>query len=81
MTRVEAQLVEACESSCLEYGSNPLGVVIIGTAVKFFRYELGRCTEVLDAYVDADSGDHGPLIYEAFMDVRNNMDPSISRSP
>lgn len=56
MTEVEAQLVEACESSSKDPTSPyPFGIAIIGTRMKIFQWVNKEWREILPSYIDADS--------------------------
>jgi hypothetical protein len=56
MIEVEAQLVEACESSSKDPASPyPFGIAIIGTYMKIFQWVNGAWRDIITSYIDADS--------------------------
>jgi hypothetical protein len=56
MTEVEAQLVEACESSSKDPTTpNPFGIAIIGTYMKIFQWVNSTWIDIIPSYIDADS--------------------------
>lgn len=80
MTDVEAQLVEACESSSKDPSSPcPFGIAIIGTYMKIFQRVNSEWRDILPSYIDADDSASAHLITQGLQLIKQSVPQASSR--